>query len=355
MYSHCIFCKSELGSNEALEKFPVGRRLAFDAPKGRLWVICPRCQRWNLTPLDERWEAVENAERLYRGQKLRAQTDNIGLARLKEGTELVRIGPALRPEFAAWRYGRVFMQRLRRQLLLAGGGTAAASAAIVAGAPIAASLSVAAPFVLVPAYIVMMVGLGGLGRWKVTRVVGEDGNVLRVVAADMQHVRLLGHDGDDPFRLVLKHSYGRQELTGDRARRALGALLARSNGRGARSETVITAASLIADAGGPERAAVGIAKAAAPLSQAFEERWAAFQRGDWLRQPFIRRDEHGRFTDNHEPRRMGPLWRLPREQRLALEMALHESTERAALEGELAILEAAWREAEEIAAIADRL
>jgi hypothetical protein len=42
-------------------------------------------------------------------------------------------------------------------------------------------------------------------------------------------------------------------------------------------------------------------------------------------------------------------------QRLALEMALNEDTEQRALEGELAELEAAWREAEEIAGIADNL
>ena len=40
---------------------------------------------------------------------------------------------------------------------------------------------------------------------------------------------------------------------------------------------------------------------------------------------------------------------------LALEMALHEEQERRALEGELAELEAAWHEAEEIGAIADSL
>ena len=40
-------------------------------------------------------------------------------------------------------------------------------------------------------------------------------------------------------------------------------------------------------------------------------------------------------------------------QRLALEMAVHEETERRALEGELRVLEAAWRDAEEIAKIAD--
>jgi hypothetical protein len=42
-------------------------------------------------------------------------------------------------------------------------------------------------------------------------------------------------------------------------------------------------------------------------------------------------------------------------QRLAFEMALHEETERRAMQGELAELERAWRDAEEIAKIADNL
>jgi hypothetical protein len=42
-------------------------------------------------------------------------------------------------------------------------------------------------------------------------------------------------------------------------------------------------------------------------------------------------------------------------QRLALEMALHEEQERRALEGELKLLELRWKQAEEIAAIADSL
>jgi hypothetical protein len=49
------------------------------------------------------------------------------------------------------------------------------------------------------------------------------------------------------------------------------------------------------------------------------------------------------------------LARLPVETRLALEMAAHEEQERRAAEGELADLEAAWRAAEEVAAIADSL
>ncbi len=49
------------------------------------------------------------------------------------------------------------------------------------------------------------------------------------------------------------------------------------------------------------------------------------------------------------------LFALPREHRLALEMALHEEVERRALQGELAELEMAWKNAEEIAGISDSL
>src|SRR5206468_5443552 len=101
----CLFCHQDLGANHFLPDFPVGRRLAFDAKKGRLWVVCTRCGRWNLSPLDERWEAIDAAERSFRGTRLRLSTDNIGLARFRGGFELVRIGPALLPEIASWRCG----------------------------------------------------------------------------------------------------------------------------------------------------------------------------------------------------------------------------------------------------------
>jgi hypothetical protein len=68
-------------------------------------VVCRHCERWNLSPLEERWEAIEEAERLYRDTRKRVATDNIGLAKLRDGTTIVRIGEPLRPEFAAWRYG----------------------------------------------------------------------------------------------------------------------------------------------------------------------------------------------------------------------------------------------------------
>jgi hypothetical protein len=46
---------------------------------------------------------------------------------------------------------------------------------------------------------------------------------------------------------------------------------------------------------------------------------------------------------------------IPKPIRLALEMSAHEDAERRALEGELAMLEAAWKEADEIAGISDNL
>ena len=114
MYSTCLFCNQSLGSNEVVEAFPVGRRLAFDQRRGRLWVVCRKCEKWNLTPLEERWEAIETCERFFRDAKKRVSTDNIGLAKLNEGLELVRIGESQLPEFAAWRYGDQFGRRRRR-------------------------------------------------------------------------------------------------------------------------------------------------------------------------------------------------------------------------------------------------
>jgi hypothetical protein len=51
----------------------------------------------------------------------------------------------------------------------------------------------------------------------------------------------------------------------------------------------------------------------------------------------------------------GVLRSLPAPVRLALEMSLHEDAEQRALQGELDELERSWRDAEEIAAIADNL
>ena len=45
MYRHCIYCSADLGANDAIEAFPVGRTVAVDAEKGRLWAVCAKCAR----------------------------------------------------------------------------------------------------------------------------------------------------------------------------------------------------------------------------------------------------------------------------------------------------------------------
>ena len=115
IYSTCIPCQSALGENALIETLPIGRRIAFDARTGRLWVVCQQCARWNLVPFESRRESIEAGEKLYRDSMQRMSTGEIGLATTREGTELVRIGEPLRPEMAAWRYGS--------QLSRGGGGT----------------------------------------------------------------------------------------------------------------------------------------------------------------------------------------------------------------------------------------
>src|ERR1700744_3061139 len=105
MYSTCLFCNVSLGANDQIASCLVGKRLAYDGATGRLWVVCTKCGRWNITPLHERWEALDQCERLFRSARRRMSTDNVGLARVSSGLELVRIGPALLPEIASWRYG----------------------------------------------------------------------------------------------------------------------------------------------------------------------------------------------------------------------------------------------------------
>ena len=113
MYRSCLYCCTDLGHNQVLEPMPVGRRVAFDPANGRLWVVCCACVRWNLVPFDTRLEIIDACERIFRETRTRFSTDNIGLARHREGLELIRIGAALRPEFASWRYGQEHQQRRR--------------------------------------------------------------------------------------------------------------------------------------------------------------------------------------------------------------------------------------------------
>ncbi|MDF1503829.1 hypothetical protein [Roseisolibacter sp. H3M3-2] len=335
MYRRCLFCHGDLGANEALEAFPVGRRVAYDAAKGRLWVVCPACERWNLTPLDARWEAMEEAERLYRDTRLRVATDNVGLARLRDGTELVRVGRPLRPEMAAWRYGDQFGRRRRRGLAAVGVGAAAAVAAAPEAVP-ALLTGLWSGGIFVAGYVAGGVQLPyqAAKEWLLSERVlarvplGAAGDGAGTVGVRVRHAResALVPAGPDGVALRLAHDGGESLLEGAAATRALGVLLARANAWGAAAPQV--------------REAV----------RAIDERGDALS---WLHTAARRSSRPGGRV-MAEWRRVGAFALTPVE-RLAVEMALHEDAERRVLEGELALLEDAWRDAEEVAAIADGL
>ncbi len=315
-----MFCKRPLGSNEVVETFPVGRRLAFDPARGRLWVVCRKCRRWNLTPLEERWEAVEACERLFRATPLRASTDQIGLARHREGLELVRIGKPPRGEFAAWRYGDLFRSRMRKSVVFAPLPTAAGLVAAQASPPVAVSLGALALF-LAWSYrgTAAKTSIGGREAGDVPM---DPGAVVKFSRMDVQTIRMFPATVSPGFVVDMMRRGRSARFAGDDARRVASVILPQLNQSGGTRRAVQAAVAEIEARGHPERY----------LAHAVPDNASR-----------NKRDVSG-YVKN-----------MPKPTRLALEMALHEEQERRALEGELWVLEQAWREAEEIAAIADRL
>ncbi len=339
MYSTCLYCHTDLGKNEVIEHFPVGRRLAFDLANGRFWVTCRSCKRWNLSPLEERWDAMDECERLFERTRLRMSTDNIGLARLAEGTELVRVGAALRPEMAAWRFGAQLAARRRYYRWLVAGGVVAAAGiyvgmktagfGIIAGTyawrgvkrayervtrlvlPVPASVEPGARRVRGSAYRT----LAGASNRSVE-------SSPRVESKHAKDARL-ALPVDEPVRLTVPVVGGlTARYFGDDAIRIAPKLLAKVNKSGGRPEDERLAVEMLEQAAGQRDP---------DLFTAVMRRYAAVTS---LTKPF---KDYGT-----------PLT-------LALEMALHEQRERELLAGELLDLEFAWKEAEELARIADTL
>ncbi len=350
MYSTCLFCNSNLGTNEVIEHFPVGRRLAFDAAKGRLWVVCKSCARWNLTPLEERWEAIEECERAFSATSLRMSTEHIGLARVSEGLELVRVGNPLRPEMAAWRYGDQFGRRRRKYYAYAAG------VAVVGGALLIGGIEMGA-FAGAGTQVFNMFNLGRQtvwGRRTVAHVATPDG-VARVARGQLQTVRIMQSDSGETvlafsrrLRQGERASSARTRWGVEMALRPVARRGLRTSIRGKRVEIPISQAMPALGALLPAiNATGGSQRVVSDAVQLLDEHGT---------NSIMRTAVH--VATNLPARRTtaaGSIAALPHEVRLALEMATHEDQERAAMEGELAALEQRWKEAEEVAAISDNM
>jgi hypothetical protein len=366
MYSTCLFCNSSLGANERIAAFPVGHRLAYDPARGRLWVVCTRCGRWNLSPLEERWEAIDECERLFRGTRLRYSTDNIGLGRVGEHLELVRIGPALLPEIASWRYG----SKIEQHAASTNGKRPPAPNGLVrrgAGLPrwlarrAAAALAGYATTVGLSDEAMLRLRTFRRGDAVLARTIDDAGAPIVIRYAHLGGAELIRPDRDAPWRLVVRHDGGIARLAEGAGLRTAGKMLASLNFGVASNAEVQHAIAKLDEAGDREGYFSRVASLAmrthwgrvpnAPDEGLIEPAGSSF--AERIALQLANRSFWGRGGTGSEE--TTPLFRLPSVDRLALEMASNEDIERRALEGELASLNEAWREAEEIARISDEL
>jgi hypothetical protein len=205
------------------------------------------------------------------------------------------------------------------------------------------------------------------------RVFGHDGDEIPVAVVRFKHLSraaLVRPEPGRPWALHIPHDHGVLAIEGDDGVRAAARVLAVINGTergGGFSRDVIEAAVRKVDEsafpGSYFNRVLAIAlrshwgrgpdDAGSALTRPVDTLEVASSDVERLAFRLTGRTFWGRGGIGSEPNTA--LLDVPLVDRLALEMAAHEETERRALEGELLELETAWREADEIAAIADAL
>lgn len=310
MYTECAFCAGSLGGDGGPSGLPVGRRFAFDPWKSRAWVICAKCGRWNLTPLDTRLDAIGALERMAGTGRVAATTPQVSLVRAGE-YDVVRVGQPPRIEYATWRYGERLKAREREKLkiivpatIVIVGGMVAFNAAV--GGAMGGMVG------NIPG-IVDSIYIGVVGNRKVNvepPICARCGSILTLRAKHIQDARLT-HTVSSDLALLLHcprcKSLGAQ-LEGPDAETALRAGLTYTNLKKGKKlkKKAEEAAGYVDRHGGPEE--------------------------------FVRRTTRSERT----------VKSLQPTEALAVEMAVDEAAE-------LHELERQWRQAEEIAEIADGL
>lgn len=307
MYTSCAFCNATLDGDGGPSGLGVGRRLAFDEWRARLWVVCPKCSRWNLTPLDDRLERIEAVARAAADARLLASTEQVALLRWQR-YDLIRIGKPLRVELAGWRYGERLRARNRERAKVVVPLTLAA-----VGLGVAANVALGGSFGFLAWNLgrtaddiyVWMVGTRPV-RLVEPPICDHCGTILRLRTRHVQHARVVPDAHQDLAVLVSCPTCHREAalLTGADAHALLRQGLAYLNVRRSSRRKAEDAARVVDEAGGADQLIKNVA------------------------------------------RRELTLRSLRPEGRLALEMAVDERAE--VLE-----LERQWHEAEEIAEIAD--
>lgn len=307
MFKTCAFCNASLDGDGGPSGLGVGRRLAFDEWKGRLWVICSRCSRWNLTPLDDRLERIEAVARAARAGRVAAATDQVALIRWQR-YDLVRVGKPMRVELATWRYGeRLRSRRRERMMVVVPLSIAAIGLGVAANVAAGGGLGV---FVWNMHRIADRLYVALVGHRRVTvsepPICDRCGTLMHLRSRHVQYARVVP-DAHADIAVVLSCPQCRREgaqLIGPDAVQVLRQGLTYLNVSRSGRRRAEDAARVVEEIGGPDRLLRDLA------------------------------------------RRELTLRSLAPERRLALEMAVDERAE-------VEELERQWREAEEIAEIAD--
>jgi len=309
VFKSCAFCSAPFDGDGGPSGLGIGRRFAFDEWKGRLWVVCPRCSRWNLTPFDDRLEQIETLARAARQGRMLAATDHVTLIRWQR-YDFVRIGKPLRVELATWRYGERLRARARERARVVVPLTVVAlGLGVAVNVAAGGSLGI---FVWNLHSLAEAAYVGLVGRRKVQLLepplCARCGTVMQLRAKHVQHARLVSQTQTE-IALVVTCPHCRREgasLTGDDAARALRQGLTYLNATRSGRRRAADAARVVGQTGGAEQLVREVARSELTL------------------------------------RALRP------DRRLALEMAVDE-------QAEVRELERRWREAEEIAEIADSL
>ncbi len=319
-YRRCLVCAAAFPRNEDLTHLSLGRRVAFDPERGRLWVVCGACQRWSLAPLESRWEALDELERLVRDHgRLLSQTANVGLLRARS-LEVVRVGRAQLQEEAWWRYGQELRLRRKRYRKMAAVGTVTA-AGVVAGSWATGGMSFFGAW-LAWNYAPKLATRSarwvrfGSAAWRGRGQCARCGRSLSEVRFAWLNRLLVSPGGCAPeVTVTCPACRGRPGagmlLSRPEGARVLRQALAYHHFAGAPARRVESAARLVEVAGGPAKLPARI------------------------------------LGDGKTIPDMG------RTGAVAMEIAVHEEHERRLLEMELAELEAHWRREEELAGIID--
>ena len=328
MYTHCFVCRRSLGENDAIVHLTIGRKVAFDVERGRLWVVGPHCGQWCLTPMEERWGTIAECDALFNGAEARVSTANVGLARARD-VELIRIGPALRDEIANWRYGPRLARR-RRIVRVASGAAAVGAGAAAAGAIyLIGTMAVATSSAFVGGWLAMLgtayaYNLRGIANFTpVVRLALPDGTRRTLLRSHLPSI-YLHRRATRATRVIVQFGDLQATYSEDDALHLLGRLLPHANWRGASPSEI-------------EEATKKLDKA---------EHVCRTHYGDRL-EPW----EH--LAVDQPDKAPASLLKMSPTRRLALEMAVNEELEHRAMSGAVTQLADRWSEEEEIARTSD--